>query len=129
MPANFIVSLFAGLPLGTITFPLFEVQVKYALSLIAGKGKLPSEEEIRGYEDARIAGLQNPAAFHVIIEEQWEYLKELAAMGGFVEWDYMETIRKLFCYIMKERRKNVIGYKSVDFELSADSTDFKVINL
>ncbi|CAI2311294.1 unnamed protein product [Caenorhabditis sp. 36 PRJEB53466] len=120
---------FIGLPLGTITFPLFEVQVKYALSLIAGKGKLPTDGEIRNFEDARLQGLQNPAAFHVLIDEQWEYMRKLAKMGGFCEWNYMETIRKLYCYIMTERRKNVIGYKSVNFELSPDSSDFQVIAL
>ncbi|CAA95783.3 Flavin-containing monooxygenase [Caenorhabditis elegans] len=121
---------FIGLPLGTITFPLFEVQVKYALSLIAGKGKLPSDDvEIRNFEDARLQGLLNPASFHVIIEEQWEYMKKLAKMGGFEEWNYMETIKKLYGYIMTERKKNVIGYKMVNFELTTDSSDFKVVDI
>uniref|UniRef100_A0A8R1DNC3 Flavin-containing monooxygenase n=1 Tax=Caenorhabditis japonica TaxID=281687 RepID=A0A8R1DNC3_CAEJA len=119
---------FVGLPLGTITFPLFEVQVKYALSLIAGKGKLPSDATIHNFEDARLHGLQNPAAFHTMVEDQWEYMAELAEMGGFEPWEYMETIRKLYAYIMTERRKNVIGYKLVNFELSKDEKEFKVVD-
>ncbi|CAP38631.2 Protein CBG21932 [Caenorhabditis briggsae] len=116
---------FIGLPLGTITFPLFEVQAKYALSLVSGKGKLPGD--IQNFEERRLKTLENPAAFHIMVEDQWDYMKELAAMGGFEEWNFMETIRKIYCYIMIERKKNVIGYKMVNFELNEDKTDFKIV--
>ncbi|CAL2030397.1 unnamed protein product [Caenorhabditis brenneri] len=120
---------FIGLPLGTITFPLFEVQAKYCLSLLSGRGKLPSQETIKNFEDTRLHTLSNPAAFHIIIEEQWEYMKNLSKMGNFEEWGYMETIRKLYSYIMTERKKNVIGYKMVNFELLPESNDFRVVDI
>ncbi|EFO97513.1 hypothetical protein CRE_07840 [Caenorhabditis remanei] len=121
---------FIGLPLGTITFPLFEVQAKYALSLISGTGKLPPDtSKIQNFEARRLQGLQNPGAFHILVEEQWDYMKELAEMGGFEKWSYMETIRKLYCYIMSERKKNVIGYKMVNFEMNEDETDFRVVGI
>lgn len=56
-------------------------------------------------------------------------MKKLAKMGGFEEWNYMETIKKLYGYIMTERKKNVIGYKMVNFELTTDSSDFKVVDI
>ena len=91
---------------------------------------MPSDiSEIQNFETRRLQGLQNPGAFHILIEEQWDYMKELAEMGGFEEWSYMETIRKLYCYIMSERKKNVIGYKMVNFEMNEDETDFRVVGI
>uniref|UniRef100_A0A1I7UJI9 ABC transporter domain-containing protein n=1 Tax=Caenorhabditis tropicalis TaxID=1561998 RepID=A0A1I7UJI9_9PELO len=116
-----------GLPLGTITFPLFEVQAKYCLSLISGHGKLPPN--YKNSESERLQSIQNPSSYHIIIEEQWEYMKKLSEMGGFDEWKYMETIRKLYTWIMTERKKNVIGYKNVNFELVKETNDFNVIDI
>ncbi|CAO4361395.1 unnamed protein product [Caenorhabditis nigoni] len=117
---------FIGLLHLAVTFPLFEVQAKYALSLVSGKGKLPSD--IQNFEENRLKTAKSPREFNVLVEEQWDYMKELAEMGGFEKLDRMEAIRKLFVYVVEEQKRNVIGYKMQNFEWNDEDMEFRKIN-
>ncbi|CAI5438215.1 unnamed protein product [Caenorhabditis angaria] len=118
---------FIGLPLATITFQLFEVQAKYASAVITGHASLPSQSELLDFEKNRLSKIASAAQYHCLVEEQWEMLDELAELGNFEKWKYLETIRKLYIYIITERRKNVVNYKNVNFKLNSDETDFEVV--
>ncbi|PIC51093.1 hypothetical protein B9Z55_001745 [Caenorhabditis nigoni] len=117
---------FIGLLHLAVTFPLFEVQAKYALSLVSRKGKLPSD--IQNFEENRMKTAKSPRDFHVLVEEQWDYMKELAEMGGFEKLDRMEAIRKLFVYVVEEQKRNPIGYKMQNFEWNDEDMEFRKID-
>ncbi|CAB3407091.1 unnamed protein product [Caenorhabditis bovis] len=123
---------FIGLNLVTITFPLFEYQIEMALNFATGVAKIPERVELEEFEQKQLEHQKSrgllPRFYHLLQHDQWEYMRRLAKLGNFSEWPYMRTIEKIVIYLQDERKKNVQGYKNINFELSSDSTDFNVIN-
>lgn len=65
--------------------------------------------------------------YHLLQNEQWEYLTRIAKLGRFEEWPYMKTIERITTYLQETRKSNVIGYKRINFELSKDGMEYKVV--
>uniref|UniRef100_A0A1I7UIU1 Flavin-containing monooxygenase n=2 Tax=Caenorhabditis tropicalis TaxID=1561998 RepID=A0A1I7UIU1_9PELO len=130
--ADFPGSLFfIGLNLVTITFPLFEYQVKMALAFATGKAPIPDRNTLIDYEKNQIEhqksrGLET-RFYHLLNVEQWDYLKRIAKLGCFEEWKYMKTIESITQYLHEQRKSNVIGYKNINFELSNDGMSYEVV--
>uniref|UniRef100_A0A914C713 Flavin-containing monooxygenase n=1 Tax=Acrobeloides nanus TaxID=290746 RepID=A0A914C713_9BILA len=81
---------FIGIPLYSIFALLEEYQVKFALSLIQNRAKLPSRDEIDNWETNRIKELKarnlSLKFFHAFKEphEQWDYYKRLAQYADVI---------------------------------------------
>ncbi|KAF1768504.1 hypothetical protein GCK72_000316 [Caenorhabditis remanei] len=122
---------FIGLNLVTITFPLFEYQVKMALAFATGGAEIPDKNVLIDYERNQIEhqktrGLET-RFYHLLQSEQWEYLARIARLGNFDEWPYMKTIENITQYLHEQRKSNVIGYKNINFKLSEDGMDYEVV--
>ncbi|EGT37800.1 hypothetical protein CAEBREN_08226 [Caenorhabditis brenneri] len=122
---------FIGLNLVTITFPLFEYQVKMALAFATGTAPIPDRQILIDYERNQIEhqksrGLET-RFYHLLQNEQWDYLRRIAKIGGFEEWPYMKTIENITQYLHEQRKSNVIGYKNINFKLSDDGMDYEVV--
>ncbi|ULU11504.1 hypothetical protein L3Y34_015144 [Caenorhabditis briggsae] len=103
------------------------IQLKHNSQIVSPlKGKLP--DDIQNFEENRLKTAKSPQDFHVLVEEQWDYMKELAEMGGFEKLDRMEAIRKLFVYVVEEQKRNPIGYKMQNFEWSDSEMEFRKID-
>uniref|UniRef100_A0A8R1HIG5 Flavin-containing monooxygenase n=1 Tax=Caenorhabditis japonica TaxID=281687 RepID=A0A8R1HIG5_CAEJA len=122
---------FIGLNLVTITFPLFEYQIQMALAFATGKAPIPDREVLLDFEKNQIEHQKQRGLdtrfYHLLQNEQWEYLARIAKLGQFEEWPFMKTIENITTYLQETRKSDVIGYKNINFELSEDQMDYKVI--
>ncbi|CCD66216.1 Flavin-containing monooxygenase [Caenorhabditis elegans] len=122
---------FIGLNLVTITFPLFEYQVKMALSFATGRAPIPDRKMLIDYEKNQIEHQKSRGLavrfYHLLQSEQWEYLARIAKLGNFDEWPYMKTIENITTYLQEKRKSNVIEYKNINFKLSEDGMDYEVV--
>jgi hypothetical protein len=76
--------LFVGAVNAGLTFKIFEWQAVYAARLLAGRGTLPSLEEMRGWEEGRIKARGDGAKFSLVFPDFDDYfnkLRELATEG------------------------------------------------
>ncbi|CAI2312056.1 unnamed protein product [Caenorhabditis sp. 36 PRJEB53466] len=122
---------FIGLNLVTITFPLFEYQAKLALSFATGRAPIPDRQTLIDFEANQIEHQKSRGLevrfYHLLQNEQWEYLRRIAKLGRNEEWPYMKTIEKITTYLQELRKINVIGYKNINFELTEDGMEYRVV--
>ncbi|CAB3407201.1 unnamed protein product [Caenorhabditis bovis] len=104
--------IFIGIPLSTITFPLFEIQAKFAIALLRGRVLLPDKHAMMDFEKNRMKILSSPNQYHFLMNEQWDYMRELCKLGQFEEWSYLKTLERLFKFIIEQRGKNVVSLKA-----------------
>lgn len=105
--------LFIGVPYFTATFTLFEFQAMVAAKVVAGKVKLPPEEEMRRVYEERVRKKGYGKAFHSLRETEVEYVDQLIGWankqldvrerlkGHTAEWkegkkEQVERIKALF---------------------------------
>lgn len=74
--------LFVGAVGAGLTFKIFEWQAVYAARLLAGRGTLPGADEMRAWEEARIAEKGDGPAFHTVFPDFEAYFEELRALAG-----------------------------------------------
>ncbi|KAF3763086.1 FAD/NAD(P)-binding domain-containing protein [Cryphonectria parasitica EP155] len=74
--------LFVGAVGAGLTFKIFEWQAVYAARLLAGRGQLPSKEEMRVWEEERIARKGDGPKFQMIFPEFEEYFEDVRRLAG-----------------------------------------------
>ena len=120
---------FIGLNYRIIPSAVIESQVRYCLSVLLGKTKLPSKEEMEldGDEDYhwRLGnGFKVRDAHSLAGELQWAYTDHLAQAGGFEPVKVF--VREVAKFITQQRMCN-IKYREVEIELT-DDEKWKVIS-
>ncbi|XP_061166322.1 uncharacterized protein LOC133175230 [Saccostrea echinata] len=117
---------FIGIPKTICPFPQFDVQVRFFLSSLSGKIKLPSGEEMKQDMECdferRLALGFPPRYAHVLGPRQWEYNDELAELAG-VEL-IPRVVQNLYDYVHETRVKDIVHYKDNNYEL-VDSERFR----
>lgn len=76
--------LFVGAVGAGLTFKIFEWQAVYAARLLAGRGTLPTVEEMRQWEESRIKARGDGGKFTLIfpdLEDYFETVRKLAGEG------------------------------------------------
>jgi hypothetical protein len=74
--------LFVGAVGAGLTFKIFEWQAVYAARLLAGRGTLPSTEEMRAWEAERVAKKGDGPKFLMIHPDFEEYFENLRQLAG-----------------------------------------------
>lgn len=74
--------LFVGAVGAGLTFKIFEWQAVYAARVLAGRGTVPSEEEMRAWEEARVKVKGDGPAFQMVYPDFEEYFEKLRALAG-----------------------------------------------
>lgn len=74
--------LFVGAVGAGLTFKIFEWQAVYAARLLAGRGKLPSLDEMRKWEADRIKARGDGPKFTLIYPDFEDYFEELRRLAG-----------------------------------------------
>ncbi|CAI4223132.1 unnamed protein product [Auanema sp. JU1783] len=123
---------FVGISLAAITLPLFEYQARLALSFLNGTGRIPSEEELRDYENKRLEevferGMEGNA-YHLLKDDQWQYMETLSKYGNFEHFHNLEFVKGIYYHIVNTR-KNVTVYKKINFVVHDDKISFHTVPL
>lgn len=118
---------FIGLCFTIAPFPNFNAQILFALSLLTGRSKLPSKEEMLNSETEeyrkRIEELKLPKRYaHYLGPMQWEYIRNLGRLGAF-DHGLEPVIERLYEEVHRYRMKNLMTYKNDNFRLIT-GTDF-----
>ncbi|KAJ4401982.1 hypothetical protein N0V82_010822 [Gnomoniopsis sp. IMI 355080] len=74
--------LFVGAVGAGLTFKIFEWQAVYAARVLAGRGQVPTEEEMRAWEEARVKVKGDGPAFQMVYPDFEEYFEKLRALAG-----------------------------------------------
>jgi cation diffusion facilitator CzcD-associated flavoprotein CzcO len=115
---------FIGICFIIIPFPFFDTQAEYAASVISGKAKLPSKEEMVEWEkedyEHRRDVLQMPhKKAHMLGPMQWEYLARLAKLGNF-ELRVKPWVAKMYDHTREYRVTDLLGYHVINYEVVSD---------
>lgn len=74
--------LFVGAVGAGLTFKIFEWQAVYAARLLAGRGTLPSSQEMSKWEEDRIAQRGDGPKFSLIFPDLEDYFEKLRSLSG-----------------------------------------------
>lgn len=74
--------LFVGAVGAGLTFKIFEWQAVYAARVLAGRGTVPSKEEMRAWEEARVEVKGDGPGFQMVYPDFEEYFEKLRELGG-----------------------------------------------
>lgn len=74
--------LFVGAVGAGLTFKIFEWQAVYAARVLAGRGEVPSEEEMAAWEEARVEAKGDGPGFQMVYPDFEEYFEKLRALAG-----------------------------------------------
>lgn len=74
--------LFVGAVGAGLTFKIFEWQAVYAARVLAGRGEVPSEEEMAAWEEARVEVKGDGPGFQMVYPDFEEYFEKLRALAG-----------------------------------------------
>lgn len=119
---------FIGIPKTICPFPLFDIQIRFVLSALSGKMKLPTKEEMENdikldFEKRLNLGFPHRKAHHMG-SLQWAYNDDLAEMSG--EKPMPRVVQKLYDEVHRYRVLNVVTYKSLNYKL-LDSENFTAV--
>lgn len=74
--------LFVGAVGAGLTFKIFEWQAVYAARLLAGRGRVPSVEEMREWEERRVGEKGDGPKFQMVFPDFEEYFETLRELAG-----------------------------------------------
>ena len=105
------------------SFPYFEMQANFILSVILGHHKLPVREEmIHQDEEEYMSRLDRgftPRHAHFLGEgeagEQWKYVSDLATLGQFEGLD--PVVESLYTVVCIVRKKDICNYRNYNYRL------------
>jgi len=111
---------FIGITKIICPFQQFNVQLKFALSVLDGSMALPSRAEMdadteRDYQQRLSEGLPHRYA-HYMGKKQWDYSDQIASMAGCKP--ISKAVRTLFDSIHATRVKNLMEYKKINYSLA-----------
>ena len=114
---------FIGVYLMILPWPLFEMQVKWILSVWTGNKRLPSTTEMCRDSDEdyrkRLERGMAPYYAHKLGQMQWEFQKELAELAG-VE-PYPPVLQMMYEERAKTRIEDLPGYKNYNYAIVSES--------
>jgi hypothetical protein len=114
---------FVGLCFIICPFPHFDVQIRYAISILTGETFLPSKNEmmewIREDYQFRVENVQS-RQMHYLGEMQWQYLKDLASSANLPEAP--EVMEKIYMFVHGFRPSHLTTYRSLNFKVIDDQT-------
>lgn len=113
-------SAIIGVNFGILPFPLFDLQVRWVLSVWMGEKTLPSEEEMitsneETYQGRLRQGLPPHKAGHHLGSVQWDFHRELAELGGSDPLD--PFFEMLYNESASGRKDNLMKYKKANYRL------------
>lgn len=74
--------LFVGAVGAGLTFKIFEWQAVYAARVLAGRGRVPSREAMRAWEEDRVRAKGDGPAFQMVFPDFADYFEGLRALAG-----------------------------------------------
>lgn len=74
--------LFVGAVGAGLTFKIFEWQAVYAARVLAGRGRVPSREEMRAWEEDRVRAKGDGPKFQMVFPDFEEYFEKLRELSG-----------------------------------------------
>lgn len=74
--------VFVGAVGAGLTFKIFEWQAVYAARVLAGKGEVPSKEEMREWEEERVKKTGDGPKFQMVYPDFEEYFETLRRLAG-----------------------------------------------
>ena len=119
---------FVGVNVGLNTFPIFDYQVRWILSVWDGKKSLPSrekmlEDEELMYQENLQRGISARKAGHYLGSWQWKLLSTFTDLGG--NEPLSPVYQKIYEAVSKERKENLMGYKYINYQvLGNDEWDY-----
>lgn len=113
-----------GLPKKMDPFPLLHCQAQFAIGCFSGTTPLPSTEQMledirKEFEQRRSEGVA-VRHFHHMGDRQWSYNDELADLGGFAK--IPKVIQELYNHVVITKKKNLTGYKRLNYRLTGLET-------
>ncbi|RGP78813.1 dimethylaniline monooxygenase [Fusarium longipes] len=123
--------LFVGAVQAGLTFKVFEWQAVYAARLLAGRGTLPSQEEMQRWEEDRIKTRDDGAKFALIFpdfEDYFESLRKLAGEANGVGRHLPKFRREWFRTFLEghELRKNM--WRKLNIEAKKETGNTPIAN-
>lgn len=119
---------FIGIPKTICPFPLFDIQIRFVLSALSGKMKLPTKEEMENDIEQDFKKRLNfgfpPRKAHHMGTLQWAYNDNLAEMCE--EKPIPHVVQKLYDEVHRYRVLNIVTYKSLNYKL-LDSETFTTV--
>jgi trimethylamine monooxygenase len=92
------------------TFNMFDAQAWYARDVIMGRIKLPSETEMKAYDEAWLAREATLEDAEQMIWFQGDYVKELIDMTDYPTFD-VEGVNKTFMEWEHHKEENIMGFR------------------
>lgn len=74
--------LFVGAVGAGLTFKIFEWQAVYAARVLAGRGRVPTREAMRAWEEERVRAKGDGPGFQMVFPDFEAYFEELRALAG-----------------------------------------------
>lgn len=108
-----------------IPFTHFDVQMRYAVSVLTGLTKLPSKADMEKWirNDIEYRRKNVPSKqMHFLGPRLWDYLKELATLGNFSISDIPPVLNEIFHFCHRYRVQNFLTYRQCNFKIIDDNT-------
>eukprot|EP00041_Stephanoeca_diplocostata_P013941 m.249487 g.249487 ORF g.249487 m.249487 type:complete len:110 (-) comp19524_c0_seq4:71-400(-) len=77
--------VFIGIPWTIIPFPLFDIQATFVARVASGKVALPSYADRKSHLEMQYERCANVKDTHKLAGAQFDYARELAAAGAFLD--------------------------------------------
>ena len=114
---------FVGLNFQINSFPYFDIQVRFVLSMLTGRAQLPSTNEMiqeseEDYKWRREQGMPHDHA-HRMDAIQFDFYQELAQLGGI---EPLDTVYELLYYATRrDRKEDFINFKKYNYTVKRES--------
>lgn len=117
---------FIGILKTICPFPLFDMQVKFAIAVIDGSMKLPSVEEMlkdidEDFKKRLSDGLPVHYA-HTMGPRQWRYNDDLADMAKVNRLS--KAVEQLYDHVHETRCKDIARYKTINYQMDVQNGVF-----
>ncbi|KAK3082703.1 hypothetical protein FSP39_003185 [Pinctada imbricata] len=121
--------VFPGVPQPYAYFPFLHQTAKFAVRVIDGRIKLPSEQEMveESADDykSRIQEGFKPKYAHFVLHHMWDLDKELSKLGQFEHLP--PVLEKLLEDILDERKMNITHAHELNYQITG-SNSYRILN-
>ena len=119
---------FVGLNLQIIPFLCFDTQVSFIMSMLTGKTRLPSVQDMIQDGESDLAwrlehGIPHHHA-HKLGSRQFDYYRQLAKIGNLEPFD--PVYEALYTFSAKDRKADVLNYKKYDYTVQKENDEMLI---
>eukprot|EP00041_Stephanoeca_diplocostata_P013940 m.249473 g.249473 ORF g.249473 m.249473 type:complete len:514 (-) comp19524_c0_seq3:162-1703(-) len=120
--------VFIGIPWTIIPFPLFDIQATFVARVASGKVALPSYADRKSHLEMQYERCANVKDTHKLAGAQFDYARELAAAGAFLDTDLdarLRIVEQVYAHVGTQRPKfpgDPDVYRENNYRISPDNT-------